>query len=77
MNTYEVTKADESIETVAASGYSWDKQAGGIAFYHANGDRVASYGKGEWISLHMRSPLVEAPKSTAISAAEFNTFYVH
>jgi hypothetical protein len=75
MNTYEVTQNDGSIVSVIASGYSWDKQAGGIAFYHANGDKVAAYAKGEWTSLHMRSPLVEAPK--AITAPEFDTFYGH
>jgi hypothetical protein len=60
MNTYEVTKVDGTLESLTASGYSWDKSVGGIAFYHANGDRVAAYGKGEWTSLHMRSPLVKA-----------------
>jgi hypothetical protein len=39
MNTYEVTQNDGSIVSVIASGYSWDKQTGGIAFYHANGDQ--------------------------------------
>jgi hypothetical protein len=73
MNTYEVTTAEGMVETIAASGYSWDRTAGGIAFYHANGGKVAAYAKGEWISLHMRSPLVEAPK--AITAKEFDTFY--
>lgn len=73
MNTYEVTTAEGMIETIAASGYSWDRTAGGITFYHGNGDRVATYSKGSWVSLHMRSPLVEAPKP--IAAEEFNTFY--
>jgi hypothetical protein len=34
---------------------------------------AASFTKGEWLSLHMRSPLVEAPK--AITAPEYDTFY--
>jgi hypothetical protein len=73
LNVYEVTKIDGSTVSITASGYSWDKQAGRIAFYHANGDPAASFTKGEWLSLHMRSPLVEAPK--AITAPEYDTFY--
>jgi hypothetical protein len=73
VNTYEVTSCDGSIVSVTASGYSWDRQTGGIAFYDANGDKIASYAKGEWTELHMRSPLVIAPK--AISADEFGTYY--
>lgn len=79
MNTYEITRPDGTTQSVNASGYSWDKAIGGIAFYDGNSNRVASYDRGEWTALHMRLPLVraDAPEPTPIKAQEFYELYGH
>jgi hypothetical protein len=81
MNAYEITRTDGTTTSVQASGYSWDKQAGGIAFYDSDGSKVATYRSGEWVALHMRSALVKndmpAPKTTGITHADYMLMYGH
>jgi hypothetical protein len=56
MTTYEITRPDAEPVTLAASGYTWNYTTGSIAFFDAQGRQLASYDKGEWTALHMRSP---------------------
>lgn len=72
MNAYEVTKPDGSRVTLNASGWTQNHAKGSLAFFDANAQPVARFSRGQWLSMHMRSPIVKADRpDPPLTSAEF------